>query len=59
MSENKGDLSYAHDEVYLWGGRALSEDEIQQLADGDRPTNVVMSVDRTDKLSTIWAKIKK
>ena len=47
------------DEVYLWGGRALSEDEIQQLADGDRPTNVVMSVDRTDKLSTIWAKIKK
>ena len=47
------------DEVYLWGGRALSEDEIQQLADGERPTNVVMSVDRTDKLSTIWAKIKK
>lgn len=47
------------DEVYLWGGRALSEDEIKKLADGDRPTNVVMSVNHLDKLSTIWAKLKK
>lgn len=44
------------DEVYLWD-RALSEDEIAQLANGDRP-KVSKPVESGGKLSTLWGIIK-
>ena len=44
------------DEVYLWD-RALSEDEIAQLAQGTRP-NFSNLVEPGGKLSTLWGIIK-
>lgn len=44
------------DEVYLWD-RALSDDEIKQLADGARPKG--LAVEPSGKMATFWGDIKK
>jgi len=44
------------DEVYFWG-RALSQDEVEQLADGDRP-KFSSAVNLSGKLTTLWGAIK-
>ena len=46
------------DEVYLWS-RALSQDEIAELAGGERPSNIATAVDSNGKLASLWGKIKK
>lgn len=46
------------DEVYLWGGRALPEDEIELLASGERPSLAILSVEASGKLATLWGRIK-
>jgi len=45
------------DEIYLWN-RALSEDEIAQLAKGARPKGV-FPVEPSGKLATLWGFIKR
>lgn len=45
------------DEVYLWS-RALSQDEITELAGGERPSNAATAVDSKGKLASLWGKIK-
>jgi hypothetical protein len=45
------------DEVYFWG-RALSEDEVAQLAAGARPEGII-SVEPSGKLATFWGFIKR
>ncbi len=45
------------DEVYLWS-RALSEDEIAELAVGTRPSTVIYSVESVGKLATVWGSVK-
>jgi hypothetical protein len=45
------------DEVYLWD-RALSEDEIAQLANGARP-KFSATVAAVAKLSAVWGRIKR
>ena len=44
------------DEVYLWN-RALTKDEVEQLAEGKRP-NFPFPVELAGKLATLWATIK-
>jgi len=44
------------DEVFLWD-RALSEDEVSELASGTRPA--VAAVSALDKLTTTWGELKK
>lgn len=43
------------DEVYLWD-RALSEDEVTELATGGRPS--ATAVEAAGKLSTLWGEVK-
>jgi hypothetical protein len=45
------------DDIILWN-RALTEDEIAELAKGKRP-NVGFAVDSKDKLTSTWGNIKK
>ncbi len=45
------------DEVYLWG-RAISEDELADLANGNRPSIVILAVESTGKLATTWGSVK-
>ena len=45
------------DEVYLWS-RALSEDEIAELAAGERPSRISTAVEPAAKLATVWGGIK-
>jgi hypothetical protein len=42
------------DEIYIWE-RGLSEDEIQKLAQGSRPS---LSIDSMGKLAISWGAIK-
>ncbi len=45
------------DEVYLWS-RALTEDEIAELAGGARPSKISTAVEPAAKLATVWGRIK-
>lgn len=45
------------DEVYLWS-RALSEDEIAELAAGTRPSKIATAVEPAGKLAIVWGSIK-
>jgi len=45
------------DEVYLWS-RGLSVDEVAELAAGERPANISISVEPRAKLATAWGSIK-
>ena len=45
------------DEVYLWD-RALSVNEVNELAKGNRPTKVIAAVEPNSKLTTVWGRVK-